>query len=167
MNDRPDGWEDAELAALGAIVANFADLDWQAGRLLGGFIRPLDVAFILTAGADLRWTLEKLSVIAREALEGQEAGSALLAWAKTTGKLAGRRNKLMHSFYLAPDADRPLTRMKAWTRGGKWKGESEPVRLADLTETARLLAEGLAAADQIAEFLASCPEWQDPAAPPP
>ena len=167
MSDRPDGWGSAELEALGAIVVNFADLDWQAGRLLGGFIHFRDVAFLLTAGAGLGWTLEKLSVIAREALEGQEAGSALLAWAKTTGELAGRRNKLMHSFYLAPDGDQPLTRMKAGTRGGKWKGESEPVGLADLTETARLLAEGLAAADQIAGLLASCPEWQDPAAPPP
>jgi hypothetical protein len=167
MSDRPDGWRSAELEALGVIVVNFAELDWEAGRLLGGFIRPRDVAFLLTAGADLRWTLEKLSVIAREALEGQEAGSAMLAWAKTMEKLVGRRNKLMHSFYLAPDGDQPLTRMKAWTRGGKWKGESEPVGLADLAETARLLAEGLAAADQIAELLASSPEWQDPAAPPP
>jgi hypothetical protein len=92
-------------------------------------------------------------VIARETLKGQEAGSALLVWAQTTEKLVGRRNDLMHSFYLAPDGEQPLTRMKPWTRGGKWKGVSELVGLADITETARLLAEGMAAADQIAELL--------------
>lgn len=167
MSDKPDGWRDAELAALGAIVVNFADLDWYAGRLLGGFIRPRDVAFIMTAGADLRWSLEKLSVIAGEALEDQEARAALLAWVKATEELASRRNKLMHSFYLGPDGDQPLTRMKAQTRGGKWKGESEPIRLADLSEVAALLAQGREAADRIVEGLASCPEWQDPAAPPP
>jgi hypothetical protein len=73
----------------------------------------------------------------------------------------------MHSFYLAPDGDQPLTRMKAQTRGGKWKGESELIRLADLREIAVLLAQGREAADQIVEGLASCPEWQDPAALPP
>jgi hypothetical protein len=137
------------------------------GGCWAGLSGPRDVAFILTAGADLRWTLEKLSAIAGEALEDQEARSALLAWRKAAEELARRRNKLMHSFYLAPDGNQPLTRMKAGTRGGKWKGESEPVGLDDLGETASMLAEGLEVADRIVELLASCPEWQDPAAPPP
>jgi hypothetical protein len=40
MRDRAEGWGDAELAALGRIAANFAELDWQADRLLAGFITP-------------------------------------------------------------------------------------------------------------------------------
>lgn len=58
-----------------------------------------------------------------------------------------------------------MVRLKASTRGGKWRGHAEPLGLADLTEVADLLAEGVEAADEIAERLASCPEWQDPAAP--
>lgn len=166
MRDRPDGWGDAELQALGRIAANFAELDWHAGRLLAGFISPRDVAVIVTAGADLRWTLEKLSVIAAEALGDQPAGPALLDWVKAARTLADRRNQLMHSFYLVQEEERPLARMKASTRGGKWKGQSEPIGLADLSEVADLLAEGLQAADRLAENLASCPRWQDPAAPP-
>ncbi len=166
MSDRAEGWGDAELAALGRIAANFAELDWYAGRLLAGFISPRDVAAILTAGADLRWTLEKLSVIATEALGDPLASSTLLDWVKASLELADRRNQLTHSFYLAQAGEQSLTRMKASTRGGKWKGQSEPIRLADLSEVADLLAEGLEAADQLVEHLASCPEWQDPAAPP-
>jgi hypothetical protein len=165
MSDRPDGWGNAQLAALGTIVVNFADLDWYAGRLLGGFIRPGGIAAILTAGEELRWKLEKLSVIADQTLGDQEAGSDLRTWIKAAGDLAGRRNKLMHSFYLAPDGGQPLTRMKASTRGSRWRGESEPVALADLNEVAAMIAEGLGAADQIVALLASCPEWQDPADP--
>ncbi|HUZ51686.1 MAG TPA: hypothetical protein VMU94_04065 [Streptosporangiaceae bacterium] len=165
MSDSADGWEDAELAALGRIAANFAELDWQAGRMLAGFISPRDVAAILTAGADLRWTLEKLSVIAAEALGDPLASSTLLAWVKASRDLADRRNQLTHSFYLPRAGGQSLARMKASTRGGKWKGQSEPVGLADLSEVADLLAEGLEVADQLVEHLTSCPEWQDPAAP--
>jgi hypothetical protein len=57
--------------------------------------------------------------------------------------------------------------MKASTRGGKWKGRSEPIGLADLSEVGDLLAEGLEVADHLIKHLASCPEWQDPVAPPP
>jgi hypothetical protein len=49
--------------------------------------------------------------------------------------------------------------MKASTRGGKWKGQPELIGLADLSE----VAEGMEAADQLVEHLASCPGWQDPA----
>ena len=166
MSDRLDGWEDAELEALGRIAANFAELDWYAGRLLAGFISPCDVAAILTAGADLRWTLEKLSVIAAEALGDPLASSTLLAWVKASSMLVDRRNQLMHSFYLVREGERSLARMKASTRGGKWKGQSEPIGLADLSEVAALLAEGLEAADRLVEQLVLCPEWQDPAGPP-
>lgn len=167
MSDGPDGWTSAELEALGAIVANFADLDWYAGRLLSGFIRPRDIADVLITGETLRWKLEKLSVIAGEVLGGQDAGKVLLAWVKAGEKLASRRNKLMHSFYLTPNGDQPLTRVKAGTTGGRWKGESEPVSLAELDEVAAMLAEGLSVADLIVAQLVSCPEWQDPAAPSP
>lgn len=165
MSDGPDGWGDAELAALGKIAANFTELDWYAGRLLAGFIGPRDIATIVTAGADIRWTLEKLSAIAAETL-GDPASSALLNWAKASLILTDRRNQFMHSFYLPRSGEQSLARMKATTRGGKWKGQSEPIGLADLREVAVLLAEGLKAADQLVEHLASCPGWQDPAAPP-
>jgi hypothetical protein len=49
---------------------------------------------------------------------------------------------------------------------GTWKGQAEPIGLADLSEVADLLAEGLEAAGRLVEHLASCPEWNDPAAPP-
>lgn len=162
MSDQADGWGDAELAALGSITVNFAELDRQAGLLLAGFIRPSDVAVIVTAGADLRWTLEKLAVIAAEALGDPLARQGLLDWVKASLALADRRNQLVHSHYL-PQAGQPVARMKATTRGGKWRGQSEPVGLADLIETAGLLAEGLEAAGLLAGHLASCPEWEDPA----
>jgi hypothetical protein len=167
MSNGAEGWGDAELAALGRVAANFAELDWQAGRLLAGFISPRDVAFIMTAGADFRWTLEKLSVIAEEALADLQARATLLDWVKASLHLADRRNQLTHSFYLPQDGQQALTRMKASTRGGRWRGQSEPVGLADLSEVADLLAEGAEAADELVEQLTSCPEWQDPAAPPP
>ncbi|HUC21316.1 MAG TPA: hypothetical protein VMA73_01285 [Streptosporangiaceae bacterium] len=166
MSGRADGWSDPEFAALGRITASFAELDRQAGRLLAGFIRPRDVAVIVTAGAELRWTLEKLAVIAAEALEDPQARQALLDWVKASLALADRRNQLIHSHYLPQPGEQSLTRMKATTRGGRWKGQSEPVGLADLSETADLLVEGLAAAGLLTGHLASCPEWEDPAAPP-
>ena len=72
----------------------------------------------------------------------------------------------MHSFYLARDGEQSRARMKASTRGGTWKGQSEPIGLADLSEVADLLAECLEAADRLVKHRASCPEWNDPAAPP-
>jgi hypothetical protein len=119
----------------------------------------------VTAGADFRWTLEKLSVITGEALGDPLARAALQGWVKASLHLADRRNQLTHSFYLPQAGQQALTRMKASTRGGKWKGQSEQVGLADLIEVADLLAEGVEAADELAEQLASCPEWRDPAAP--
>lgn len=163
MSEQADGWGDAELAALGRITVNFAELDRQAGLLLAGFIRPGNVAIIVTAGAELRWTLEKLAVIATEALQDTQARQALLDWVKASLALADRRNQLIHSHYLPQAGQQPMTRMKATTRGGKWRGQSEPVDLAGLTETASLLAGGLEAAGLLAGHLASCLEWEDPA----
>jgi len=167
MTDTAECWEDAELAALGRVAARFTELEWQAGRLLAGFISPRDVAFILTVGEDLRWILDKLSVIAAEALGDPLANSALQDWVKASREVAERRNQLTHSYYLSVAGGQALTRMKASTRGGKWKGQSQPIGLADLTEVAGLLAEGVEAADQLVEHLTSCPEWRDPAAPSP
>ncbi len=80
----------------------------------------------MTAGADLRWTLEKLSVIAAKALGDPLASSTLLAWVKASSMLVDRRNQLMHSLYLVREGEQSLARMKASTRGGNWKGQSEP-----------------------------------------
>lgn len=166
MTESPDGWGDAELAALGKIVANFAELEWCADRLLAGFVSPANVAILLTAGENIRWKLDKLSAIATEVLADLQAKTTLQGWIKTSLVLIGRRNDLIHSFYMARDGDRPLTRMKATTRGGRWKARSEPIDLDSLTETAGLLAEGLDVADLIVQQLAAdCPEWHDPAAP--
>lgn len=109
--------------------------------------------------------LDKLSVIAAEALGDPLASSALLDWVKASRSLADRRNQFTHSFYLPQAGEQSLTRLKASTHGGRWKGQSEPVSLADLSEVADLLAQGVEAADQLVEHLASCPEWQDPTAP--
>ena len=168
MSDTVEGWGDAELAALGKVAANFAELEWQAGRLLAGFISPASIAVILTAGEDFRWKLDKLSVIAVEALGDPLASSALQDWVKASRILADRRNQFIHSSYLTQAGDQQsLTRMKASTRGGRWRGQSEPIGLADLSEAAGLLADSVEAADQVAEHLASCPEWRDPAVVPP
>ena len=105
-------------------------------------------------------------MIGAEALRDPLASSTLLAWVKASRDLADRRNQLMHSFYLARDGEQSLARMNASTRRGAWKGQAEPIGLADLSEVADLLAEGLEAADRLVEHLASCPEWNDPAAPP-
>jgi hypothetical protein len=163
MGNRPNGWGDAELAALGRIAANFTELDWYADRLLAGFISSYNVAVILTAGENIRWKLEKLSAIAVEALADPQASSTLLAWVKASGTLVERRNQLTHSFYLVREGEHSSTRMKASTRGGKWKGQSEQIGLADLSDVAALLAEGLEVAEQLVEQLAACPEWHDPA----
>jgi hypothetical protein len=168
VSNTVEGWGDAELAALGKVAANFAELEWQASRLLAGFISPAGIAVILTVGEDFRWKLDKLSVIAAEALGDQLASSGLQDWVKASRILADRRNQLTHSSYLAGAGDQqPLTRMKASTRGGRWRGQSEPIGLADLSEVAGLLAEGVEAAGQVAQHLASCPEWRDPAVAPP
>ena len=100
-------------------------------------------------------------------LADPQANTTLYGWITTSLVLIGRRNDLIHSFYMPPDGDRPLTWMKATTRGGRWKARSEPIDLDSLTETADLLAEGLDVADLIVQQLvAECPEWHDPAAPP-
>jgi hypothetical protein len=50
--------------------------------------------------------------------------------------------------------------MKGSTRGGKWKGHAEPMALADLSEVADLLAEGVQVADLLVQQLSACPEWR-------
>jgi hypothetical protein len=76
-----------------------------------------------------------------------------------------RRNKLTHSFYPAWEGEQSSTRMCASTRGGKWKGQIEPVGLAELREVAALLAEGLEVAERLVKALTVRPEWHDPTAP--
>ena len=44
----------------------------------------------------------------------------------------------MNSFYLVRAGEQSLARMKASTRGGKWKGQSKLINLADLSEVADL-----------------------------
>jgi hypothetical protein len=110
MSGGAEGWEDAELAALGRVAANFAELNWQAGRLLAGFIGPRHVAFIVTAGADFRWTLEKLSVITEEALADPQARAALLGWVKASLHLRERRgHDRLRASGAGPDHDLPFT----------------------------------------------------------
>jgi hypothetical protein len=79
MSFRNSGWVTPELAALGRIVANFAELEWSADRLLSGF-SPDPVAILVTAGESIRWKLNKLSAIALEALADPQASSTLLDW---------------------------------------------------------------------------------------
>ena len=143
---------------------NFAELEWRADQLLAGFIRPADVAILLTAGESIRWKLDKLSAIASEVLADPQAKSTLLGWIKASLLLISRRNELVHSFYRAWDDDQQLIRMKATTRGGQWKARFEPIDLTGLTQTAGLLADGLSVADLLMQQLAAdCPEWHDPA----
>jgi hypothetical protein len=167
MTCMPPGWSDAELAALGGIVANFAELEWCADQLPAGFIQPADVAILVTAGENIRWKLDKLSAIASEILADPQAKSTLLNWINTSLLLISRRNELIHSFDLAQDDDQQLMRMKATTRGGQWEAKSEPIDRTCLAQTADLLADGLNVADLLMQQLAAdCPEWHDLAVPP-
>lgn len=61
---------------------------WPAA---GRVNQPHDVAFIVTAGEDLRWLLDKLSVIAAEAPGDPQAGVALQDWVKASRLIAARR----------------------------------------------------------------------------
>lgn len=78
--------------------------------------------------------------------------------------MISRRNHLVYSSYLVRDGEQSLTRMTASTREGKWKGQSQPISFADLSEVADLLAEGVKVADLIVKQLAAGPGWHDPAA---
>jgi len=158
-----NGWRDPEFAALGKIVVRFAQLDWCAETMLQGFMRPDGVAILMCAGENTSWKLEKLAAIASEVLADQSAKASLKAWIDASRTLVTQRNKLMHSFYLvAPGGIRPH-RWKASTRGGRWRGEREPIALADLEEVASLLAEGVAAAEQVMDVLAKSRQWLYPA----
>jgi len=50
-------------------------------------------------------------------------------------------------------------RVKVSTRGGRWRGESEPITLAELAETADLLADGVQAALHVMGDLNPYYEW--------
>lgn len=150
-----------ELHAMGTIVVNFADLDFAAGHLLEGFIGG-DVASVLAAGEDIRWKLDKLSVIADEVVSDESAAQSLRDWVRASRMLIDRRNQLMHSFYMTADGDDAVSRWKASTRGGGWKGQKEIIVLAELGEFADLLAGGWDAAKGVEEQLrGACPQWHD------
>ena len=57
------------------------------------------------------------------------------------------------------DTSGSLTRMKASTRGGKWRGESEPVQLEKIHELVSLLEQGIQVAHTIAEALKETGRW--------
>jgi hypothetical protein len=156
MNEADNGWRDPEFAALGKIVVHFAQLEWSAETMLEGFMRPDSVAIVMCVGENITWKLDKLATLANEVLADQAAKETLLAWVKALREMVTRRNKLMHSFYLvAPGGVQPQPqRLKASTRGGKWRGEVQPIALADLEMVAGLLAEGVEAAEEVAGLLA-------------
>jgi hypothetical protein len=149
-----------ELLAMGTIVINFADLDFAAGHLLEGFISG-DVASVLVASEDILWKLDKLSVIADEIVSDELTAQSLREWVRASRILIDRRNQLMHSFYMTADGEEAISRWKASTRGGKWKGQTETIVLAELGEFADLLAEGWDAAKGMEEQLRACPQWHD------
>jgi hypothetical protein len=152
-------WTTDELAALGKVVMNFTALDACADRLLAGFISESAVAEIIVAGESITWKLEKLDVIAVEHLKGSEAKETLLDWTKATRLLNGRRNQMIHSWFFDEGNIGSLTRMKASTRGGRWKGQSEPFQLDQVQEVVSLLTQGIEAAHTLAQALRETGQW--------
>ena len=152
-------WSTDELTGLGKIVMNFSALDACLDRLLAGFIAESSVAEIIVAGQFVSWKFEKLVVIARECLDDSEAKSALLDWIKASQRLNERRNAMIHSWFVEADTIGSLTRMKASTRGGKWRGESEPVQLEQIHELVTLLEQGIQAAHSVAQALKETGRW--------
>lgn len=138
-----NGWIDSEFAALGKIVVRFQQLDWCAEHMLKGFMTPGSVGILMCAGENTGWKLDKLATIASEVVTVPEAKTSLLSWVKASQCLVTRRNKLMHSFYMVEPGGILTHRWKASTRGGKWRGEMEQIGIAELTEVAGLLAEGV------------------------
>ena len=161
MSDRRIDWADVELAALGRIIVYVAELEWYAEHLLQGFIEPDGIAVLMTVGENITWKLDKLSAIAKETLTNSEVKACLLDWVEASRTLVSRRNKLIHSFYMVGQEGSRLSRWKASTRQGKWRGETEPISLVDLREVGDLLAEGLNVADHLVQQLAGCPEWSN------
>jgi hypothetical protein len=152
-------WGHPEHAALGRIVLAFAELDWCADRLLAGFLGNDLIATLLVTGENMTWKLDKLSAIARKTLSDHEASQSLLAWVKASRQMTERRNGIMHSLFIPGDNEQRTKRMKASTRGGKWRAQAEPMDIADLAEVADLLEQGLPAAYDLMGQLASCPQW--------
>jgi hypothetical protein len=153
-------WSTDELAALGKVVMNFTALEACADRLLAGFIGQSSVAEILVAGESMTWKLEKLDVLAAEYLESTEAKMAILDWTRAAKLLNDRRNQMIHSWFFDEGKVGSLTRMKASTRGGKWKGQSEPFQLEQVQELAGLLMQGIEAAHPLARALRETGQWQ-------
>lgn len=145
---------------MGTIVINFADLDYAVGHLLEGFISG-EVATVLVAGEDIRWKLDKLSVIADEIVSDEPAARSLREWVRASRNLIDRRNQFMHSFYMTADGEEATSRWKTSTRGGKWKGQTEAIVLTELAEFADLLAENWDVAKHVEEQLRACPQWHD------
>jgi hypothetical protein len=157
-----NGWGEAEFAALGKIAFNFTELEYCVDYLLSGFFKDDLVATALLSGENISWKFDKLSVLATEALKDTGVQEHLLGWVKAAKVLNDRRNELMHSLYFLSEADGSVTRMKASTRGGKWRGSSERMDLASLQEVAALLDQGVEATHSLVEQLSSCPEWHRP-----
>jgi len=106
-----------------------------------------------------------LNLLSRRSATDADVEEALDAAEQWPGTLAARRlieGTVAMIAALSPSGGQ----LQPAAGGGKWKGQSEQVGLADLIEVADLLAEGVEAADELVEQLASCPEWRDPAAPP-
>jgi hypothetical protein len=66
---------------------------------------------------------------------------------------------MMHSWFVEADTVGSLTRMKASTRGGKWRGESEPVQLEQIQELFTLLDQGIHVANSVALALKETGRW--------
>jgi len=160
-----NGWGEAEFAALGKIAFNFAELEYCVDYLLSGFFDDNLIATALLSGENMSWKLDKLSVLAAEAIDDPDARENLLGWVKAARVLNERRNQIMHSVYVLSEKDGSVTRMKATTKGGTWRGSSEPVDLAGLQEVAGLLGQGVEATGSLVAQLVACPEWHDPSQP--
>jgi hypothetical protein len=141
------------------MVMNFSALDACVDRLLAGFIAEPWVAEIFLAGQVVSWKFEKLEVIAHECLDDSEAKTALLGWIKASQRLNKRRNDMIHSWFVEADTTGSLTRMKASTRGGKWRGESEPLQLEQIHELVTLLEQGIEVARSVAQALKETGRW--------
>ncbi len=152
-------WSTEELTGLGKMVRNFSALDACVDRLLAGFIAESSVAEIIVAGQFVSWKFEKLEVIAHECLYDSEAKTALLDWIKASKRLNERRNDMVHSWFVEGDTGGSLTRMKASTRGGKWRGESETLQLEQIRELVDLLEQGIQVAHSVAQALKETGRW--------
>ena len=152
------GWGEEELAALGKIVLNFAALDTLAGVMVEGFLEERQVASVLVAGEPTLWKLEKLSVLAGELLH-EPYRQSVLDWTKGMRVINERRNQLLHSLYVVSHEEQSsMARLKASTRGGKWRAHSEQVALGQLQELVELMAEGITTGQVV---VATLPESQD------